>query len=649
VRIWPYIFVFYFLTCIQLKAQQTDSLIAKLATAKEDTNKVKLLNSLAGIFIGKDLLKAKEYSSQSIKLAEKLNFIKGKASAIGIAGVIFREQGNVDSAEYLFKISETLFEGINDLSGQTTIMAERSSIYVTKGLYDKALDIHQKSLKIYIKLNDKENEARILFKIGRVYSLLSQYKLSENNFLKALKIKQELGDERGMAYAYTNLGGNSYNANEYEKAIEYINKALNILEKLGDRRLILANRTNRGNVYVSLKKYDLALKDHEFCLEQNTESKDTLAMINSLTSLGDVCNYTGKFKLAIDYFLKAQLCLKDTTNLVARRTIYFGLGDAFSGAGDNKNASEYYKKAYLLDNRIFTSDLSDKIAELKETFEAEKRAKEIDILKEKENNLRLLAEKRKLNVYIAVIGIILVLIILFLVIIIGKHKRDKLKLETAKNKAIFEQKALRAQMNPHFIFNSLNSIQKYILQDQSQEAYDYLAKFSKLIRQVLMNSERSDITIKDEVELLKLYVELEQRRFKNRFDYSINCSDKVPLDFKLPIMLVQPFVENAIWHGLMNLDKTKHGLLAIDFELEQDNLKIQIRDNGIGREAAALKRKDSEYKSVGMMFTQKRLELLKESGNVNAKVEITDLKDEDGRANGTLVEIKLPLIIFNGD
>lgn len=648
-RIWSYIFVFYFVISIQLKAQNTDSLIAKLAVAKEDTNKVKLLNGLASIFIGRDLLKAKEYSSQSIKLANELSFIKGKASATAIRGVVFREQGNLDSAEYLFNISQTLFEKINNLSGQAAIMSERSSIYVAKGFYGKALDLYQKSHSIYFRLNDSGNQAITLSKIGKLYSIIGQYELSEDYYLKTLKIKQDLGDERGMAYAYTNLGANSINRKEYEKAIKYVNKALNILEKLGDERLIVANMTNRGHAYLILGRHDLAFKDHELCLEKNTEMKDTLAMINNLTGLGDLCKYTSRFNQAISYFLKAQSYLTDTSNLVPLRTIYLGLGEAYESVGEYKNASEYYKKAYLLDNRIFTSDLSEKIAALKETFEAEKREKEIDVLKEKESNLKLLAEKRKLNVYIAIIGILLVLIVLFLVIIIGKHKRDKLKLETAKNKAIFEQKALRAQMNPHFIFNSLNSIQKYILQDQSQEAYDYLAKFSKLIRQVLMNSERSNITIKDEIDLLKLYVELEQRRFKNRFDYSINCSDKVPLDFKLPIMLIQPFVENAIWHGLMNLGKAKHGLLAIDFKLEQNNLKIQIKDNGIGREAAALKRKDSEYRSVGMMFTQKRLELLKESSDAKANVEIIDLKDEDGRANGTLVEIKLPLIILNED
>ncbi len=639
----------YFLTSIQLKAQEVDSLISKLAIAKEDTNKVKLLNRLASIFLSKDLLRSSDYSKRSYKLAGELNFIKGKASAAVLRGVAFLEQGNTDSAEYLYGISESLFEKINHLSGKAAIMSQRSGIYVTKGVYDKALDLHQKSLNIYIKLNDKENQAIALSGIGMVYGLLGQYKLSEEYYLKALKIKKDFGDERGMSIVYTNLGSDNYNNNAYEKALYYINKALNIQEKHGDKRLIIVNKTNRGNVFVKQAKYGQATTDHLFSLEENIKMRDTLAMINSLTSIGDIYNFTSRFKQASHKFREAEALLKDTTNLITLRTIYLGLGTAYNGSGELKNAADFYKKAYLLENRIFNGTLSEKIANLKETFEAEKREKEIDILKEKENNLQLLAEKRKLNVYISISGILLVLSILFIVIIASKNKRDKLKLETAKNKAMFEQKALRAQMNPHFIFNSLNSIQKYILQNQSQEAYDYLAKFSKLIRQVLMNSERSDITIKDEKVLLELYVELEQRRFKNRFDYSIICSAIVPLNFKIPIMLVQPFVENAIWHGLMNLNRTKHGLLTIDFELEQDNLKIQIKDNGIGREAAALKRKDSEYRSVGMMFTQKRLELLKESGNINAKIEIIDLKDENGNANGTSVEIKFPLIVLNED
>lgn len=159
-----------------------------------------------------------------------------------------------------------------------------------------------------------------------------------------------------------------------------------------------------------------------------------------------------------------------------------------------------------------------------------------------------------------------------------------------------------------------------------------------------MNSERNEITVKDELDLLNIYVDLEHRRFKKRFEYTISCADNVPSDFKLPVMLVQPFVENAIWHGIMNMNKTEQGQLTVNFLLEKNYLKIRIEDNGVGREAAGKRKPDNEYKSVGMMFTQKRLDLFKIAGGKEARIDVIDLKDASGNAKGTKVEIYLPII-----
>jgi hypothetical protein len=210
--------------------------------------------------------------------------------------------------------------------------------------------------------------------------------------------------------------------------------------------------------------------------------------------------------------------------------------------------------------------------------------------------------------------------------------------------AEYHMSALRAQMNPHFIFNAINSIQHYILSNEKQYAYDYLTKFSILIRQVLANSQNNTTSLNKEIELLELYIELEQRRFKNRFEYEIRYPDEVSLDeVKIPVMLVQPFVENAIWHGIMNMPEETKGKLTVSVELDDETLRISVEDNGIGRKAASLKDVNG-HAPVGMLLSQERLEILKVIGNNDTKIVVTDLEDDNGVASGTRVDIYLTII-----
>jgi len=326
------------------------------------------------------------------------------------------------------------------------------------------------------------------------------------------------------------------------------------------------------------------------------------------------------------------------------RGVYINLAKAFRGMKDLKSENIFLNKYVLFNDSVFTKEKSKEVSELQIKYETEKKEKEIALLKEKESTSKSLADKRKLYAVIALISSLFLLALLLLFIVRSRSKKKQQELELAKNKAEFEQQALRAQMNPHFIFNALNSIQSYILNNETQFAYDYLAKFSRLIRQVLMNSQRDDITLKDELDLLNIYIDLEHRRFKNRFEYTIDCPDNIPTaEIKIPVMLIQPFVENAIWHGIINLDKGIMGNLSIRFSFENNLLKIAVEDNGVGREAAAVKKVDNEYKSIGMMFTQKRLELLKAAGKQNARIEIIDLKEKNGKVKGTRVEIYLPV------
>ncbi|MGZ4038390.1 MAG: ligand-binding sensor domain-containing protein, partial [Bacteroidia bacterium] len=219
----------------------------------------------------------------------------------------------------------------------------------------------------------------------------------------------------------------------------------------------------------------------------------------------------------------------------------------------------------------------------------------------------------------------------------AKAAEDRKKLQLEKEVVELEQKALRLQMNPHFIFNALNSIQSQIGTDNEQAARYYLAKFSRLMRQILDNSRNTEITIEEEVGTLENYLLIEKFCNGDRFDYTIRVDDAIEKDYvKIPPMLLQPFIENAIKHGLKN-SSDKRGLIEVEFREKNNVLECSVTDNGIGRKKAEELNKGSKetyHKSTALIVTQERLDLLKENPAVKS-LEIIDLHDENGEASGT--------------
>ena len=223
-----------------------------------------------------------------------------------------------------------------------------------------------------------------------------------------------------------------------------------------------------------------------------------------------------------------------------------------------------------------------------------------------------------------------------------KQRRAEEKAETERRIAELRLSALRAQMNPHFIFNAINSIQHFVLQNDSERAYDYLAKFSRLIRLVLDQSQSETISLDQELKMLYLYIELEQLRFERPFTYKIDVDPELKEEnIQIPGMLVQPFIENAIWHGLLP-KKTGEAWISITFLKKGGFAEITIEDNGVGRKAASLSRtKDGKKRSYGLQITEERLRLAEHKKADQPTIEILDLKDETGRASGTKVVINI--------
>ena len=225
-------------------------------------------------------------------------------------------------------------------------------------------------------------------------------------------------------------------------------------------------------------------------------------------------------------------------------------------------------------------------------------------------------------------------------------KEQQIKSEFQQQLSEAKLEALRSQMNPHFLFNSLNSIDNYILSNRPKEASEYLSKFSKLIRNILDFSKRKQINLSEEITTSKLYIEMEKMRFVNKFDYEIKVQDGLDLEQELvPPLIIQPYIENAIWHGLLH--KEDRGMLSIGIERREQSLKITVDDDGIGRaKAIAIKSKSAtKHKSHGMKITEARIRILNDLHELGGEVEIIDKHNDAGNSIGTQVKIILPSII----
>ncbi len=256
------------------------------------------------------------------------------------------------------------------------------------------------------------------------------------------------------------------------------------------------------------------------------------------------------------------------------------------------------------------------------------------------------------DLLIGIIGITFTLLffITIIVLVIFAARRQKILREL--NESQYQTKlsevsfsALRAQMNPHFIFNCLNSIKLYTEQNDGATASLYLTKFSKLIRNMLDNARSEQTILSTEIETIKLYLEMEAMRFKEKMTYEIIVDKALDTDFiEVPPLLIQPYVENAIWHGIMH--KQNSGKVSVRINgIGENGVEIIIEDDGIGREKAALiGNKNFKHKSHGTQITSERIALFNARHNTNASVKITDLYDNGQQPRGTLVKIDLHLL-----
>jgi len=315
------------------------------------------------------------------------------------------------------------------------------------------------------------------------------------------------------------------------------------------------------------------------------------------------------------------------------------LSELSTKRNDHKNSLAYYKVAQNLEKETSNDRNLRYVNDMIMRYENEKRKSELEKLAEENENYKQALVKNRTSLLIT--GIVIALLAGILYILYRQYQ-----LKNEKKMLTLEQSMLRSQMNPHFLFNSLNSIKLYIINNEQKNAVYYLNKFSKLVRKILEASSQREIPLADELETVELYMNIENIRFSNEIDFKIHIDDNIdPHHVKIPSLILQPFLENALWHGL----SSKEGSKKIDLYVAEDSkdgfVCISIFDNGIGREAAEKIKisKVLKRKSVGIDITKERLANFSRDYVNSFHLEIIDLF-ESGKAAGTKVLLLIPTV-----
>ncbi|HYG51889.1 MAG TPA: tetratricopeptide repeat protein [Flavobacteriales bacterium] len=548
--------------------------------------------------------------------------------------------------------------------------------YYESDNFSKALTAYQAALNEAERVNDSLVLFRACFKIGIIHAKNGNPGFAINYFNRAKTIAVALREPLFISDCYLSLGNLANARRDFKSARENFNTALSIAAKAGDSARMALCHNNLGVLYNTMKNVNRAKHYYELALAYDEKQNNAENTVTGLANVGGCYIRLHQGQKAMAYMQKAIALSNSIHSPDLKQKVYEAFSNAWYEVGNYEKALQYYRMHARLKDSVFNAASNKRIAELESKYEFEKRQREIAQLRSmnEKGKIKLEQSENKLNRQTALLWFVVSVLVLILAFgtLFYYQYRQKIQMNRdlmLKNNEVIQQKklieenleytqklrdalahdlnhymqlALSKQMNPHFIFNSLNSIQSYILQNNRVEANAYLSKFAELMRKVLENSHHEYVTVQEELSTLELYIELEQKRFDYTFDYIINIHDAgIATRYVIPPLILQPYVENAIWHGLMHLEGKK-GVLEIIVEKTGEHIAFTISDNGIGREAAGKVRKNRKHVSLGTTITSRRLEIMNSLNAKNMVVEYTDIKNESGGAAGTKVTLTVP-------
>ena len=672
--------ILFFLNFINYSVSQNthiDSLSNKLRKSY-GYDKIDLLNSMAEYYISVNLPKALDYAQQALTESIKYKYDNGAAKSYMNIGRTYDYMGDYSKGEDYYMKSISQNNKIGKYSNICNAYYCLGEIFVKRANFSKAYFCYIKGLQISERVNDYNSKSYILKNIGLLYMILNDDEKAKTVFEKALKNAIVSKSITRIVESYLGLAYIFQKQNNFVKTHYYLYKASKIIYKSKNEKVRINLFTHYGDYFLNIGDYVKAIDFYQQALMLSKSTCDKYNESIIYTRISHICQLQKKYNLSLQYNIKALKIRKLARYDLLTGSSYTNIGSSYFLMNDYKNALKYFQMGLLtakglerkdyvqynykkicelfikqknykkaLDYHILLASLNSninreendrKITEIQAKYEIEKKDQLVSkMVKEKE--IQNLIHKRRQYFY----STVAIFFILTSVIILLFYKQSQLK--NNQRNANIEQKLFRSQMNPHFIFNSLLSIQSYIFKNNSIKAASYLSSFAKLIRLVLINSREDFITLEKEIETIQLYLELQELRFKDKFQYSLSIDNEINKSIiAIPPMMIQPFIENSIEHGILNQNQI--GKVDIRIVEKANSIQIEVEDNGIGIEKSKeiQKLNNIEHNPLGTKITVERILLLKKKYKMNVNLTIKNIKGKTkDEISGTLIILEVPI------
>ena len=564
---------------------------------------------------------------------------KSRVKALRLMAYEAGKKQDYAEAETYFDEGIALAKENADSLGLADTYYTRARYFFSKADQEGFVNNILKAIDLYDALEEWSKKGKALITLAIQYARIKEIKLAIEKLNEAKEIESYFTPEVKL-YLSLHLGKNYRRLATIEDDDSLLIRAIDILEKGKKEAENASIKSSMGDFYLALLDcyplleppiYPYGLADKT--IQLGKEINDYFLVYQGYLGKSHMYYYEDRYQEALRIRSAMEKALNKLNNPVYRRSFNNISYEISKGLNRNGEALYYLERLKTLNDSILDVQRTSQFNEIVEKYESEKKEKEILALSDEKEKLliqnELSASKVRIrNLWIGFLAL-LSLVGIGLVYVVQRQKRS----EAEKRSLEIEQQLLRAQMNPHFIFNSLNGIKRFYVEGRTEDANDFLADFSKLLRTILDRSDKTEVSVDGEIEFLQLYLELEKRRLNDKLGFEIDYNaDDFDYDDIIPSFIIQPLVENAIWHGIQK--KEGHGKIKIKVFKEDQDILIEVMDNGIGLHKN--RQKKGLHKSKGLQLIRERL------GN-KGSLHLNDLSSTDNEYNGTLATLKIQL------
>lgn len=597
------------------------------------------LNGLGGISDSQsNHNEAISYFNKVIEINKSIGNLKEVAVGFNNIGIVYTSQGNFNEAIIYFKKALKNYTDADDIQGVAVVTNNIGIISHRQGNYPLSLEYFQKGLTVYEKSKNALKSCKSLMNIGVVYVELQDYDKAIEFNNRAIKIAIKNDSKKDIATITSNLGIVYHKKKEYQTSFEYLKKALELSKEINFKMQIGLCLNNLGDVHLSLKNYAEALNYFNQAKTNNLENKHQLSLTHSYLGIAKVYTHYKVYDKALVNAIKGKELSNNLKLLDYERDIEQLLSTIYKNTGRYKKALTSHEQFKKLNDSLFNKKSIQKITAIEYEYKYKQERDSAKIKELKLNKTIQLTEtdlaKSEQNLLFGIIIFLVIALVMGAFIFFLKLRNEKAK---TQNIAI-EQKLLRLQMTPHFIFNSLSVLQGMIYNKEQETSILYLSKFSKLLRTILENSRHKTVFLSEELSAIDDYMAIQNLDEIPPYKYTLKVASEIDTaTLKIPPMLIQPFIENAIEHAFKNNKEDKEIIVTLTFKNKK--LTCTIADNGIGIDLEKQKiQKDKN--SLATTITSERLKILSKDFKMEGTIDVKN-KELLGK-QGTLVTLVIP-------